>query len=134
MASCHSSRSNGLALFTSTPIGPSADDGLWQHADDLGLVGQIGAQHDATAADAAYLVAGGLGLRDTRAAMQRDGEAGVGEGQRDRATDSLSATGDEGSTRDSGGNAGVGRHGVDRLWPRGMGGSSGAACGIGVSL
>ena len=103
---------------------PERRDGLRQHPDDVGFLGQIGLQHDAAHTSAGYLGAGGLGFRDTRAAMQRDGEAGVGEGEGDRATDPLSAAGNQGSARDSGGNAGFRRHGVDRLWPRAVAQSS----------
>ena len=70
------------------------------------IVSAIGVQHDASAARVAYICAGGFGRRDTGVAMQRDGEAGVGERERYPTPDPLRAAGDESGTGNRGWNAG----------------------------
>ena len=107
MASCHSSRSNRLALLTSTPIGPSAAVACGSRAAVCGLLGEVGLQQRRR---------GGRGGRSSSQVAVAGGEAGVavhgdveprlGQRERDGAADPLRAAGDQGGARDGGGDGG----------------------------
>ena len=100
MASCHSSRSNGLALFTSTPIGPSAAVACGSSAWVCGFVGEVGRQQRGAATEAADRLAGRDAGVAAGVAVHGDVEAGLRQRERDGAADALRRAGDQGGARD----------------------------------